>query len=68
MDDRGASVVNPADAGTEEQALLQAEADVATGRTVPQAEVARCLRSWGTANELQVPQSAPGANSGATHS
>jgi predicted transcriptional regulator len=57
MDYREPSVFGPADDETEEQALKQAEADVAAGRTVPHAEVVRWLRSWGTSNELPPPKS-----------
>jgi predicted transcriptional regulator len=56
MDDREPSLFELADPEAEEQALQQAEADVAAGRVVPHAEVVRWLQSWGKADELPAPK------------
>jgi predicted transcriptional regulator len=38
------------------QAIAEARADLATGRTVNHADVCRWLDSWGTPNELPPPE------------
>jgi predicted transcriptional regulator len=45
----------PLDVATEARAIAEAEADLAAGRIVPHAEVAKWLESWGTADELPCP-------------
>jgi predicted transcriptional regulator len=57
MDKPETSVFDPATPGAEEQALRQAEADLAAGRTVPHDDVVRWLRSWGKPGELPPPKS-----------
>lgn len=43
----------------EDQALDEAEADVAAGRVVAQEDVIEWLKSWGTADELPSPVKQP---------
>lgn len=51
-----ASIFDPEDEDAEERALLEAEADIAAGRTVPWEDVKRWLESWGTPTELPPPE------------
>lgn len=45
----------PPDLAAEARAIAEAEADLAAGRVVPHAGVAKWLESWGTADELPCP-------------
>ena len=47
------------DAAHEARLDAEAEADIAAGRVVPHAEVARWLDSWGTPNVLPCPKPKP---------
>ncbi len=51
-----ASIFDPEDDNAEEQALLEAEADIVAGRTVPWEDVKRWLESWGAPDELPPPE------------
>jgi predicted transcriptional regulator len=51
-----ASIFETEDEDAEERALLEAEADIAAGRTVSWEDVKRWLESWGTPNELPPPE------------
>jgi predicted transcriptional regulator len=48
--------VVPPDAAAEAELDATAEADLAAGRVVPHAEVAKWLESWGTEHELPCPK------------
>jgi predicted transcriptional regulator len=51
-----ASIFDIEDEAAEEAALIEAEADIAAGRTIAWDEVKVWLESWGTANELPPPK------------
>lgn len=44
------------DTEADQAAMRRAEEDIAAGRMVPHAEVARWLRTWGTPDEEPMPQ------------
>ncbi len=50
------SVFEPADDAAEEQALAEAEAEIAAGKFISHEAMRRWLLSWGTANELPPPK------------
>lgn len=41
---------------TDEEALAEAEADIAAGRLIPHEEVMRWIKSWGKPDELPPPK------------
>jgi predicted transcriptional regulator len=43
------------DAELDESAMIEAEADMKAGRVVPHADVAKWLKTWGTAEEAPAP-------------
>ena len=51
------SIFDDVDPVTEEAALRRGEEDIAAGRVVPHEEVAKWLRTWGTARSGPPPKS-----------
>lgn len=51
------SIFHEADPEAETQDAAEAEADVVAGRVIPHDEVARWMRTWGTAEEGPPPES-----------
>jgi predicted transcriptional regulator len=49
------SIFDEVDVEAEEQALAEAEADLAAGRVVPHEEVVAWLKTWGTPDEQPAP-------------
>ena len=54
-----ASISDKVDAETEEKAVAKARAEIAAGKGIPQKEVIKWLRSWGTSDELPAPVPKP---------
>jgi predicted transcriptional regulator len=53
------TIFDESDQDAEARAIAEAEADVAAARVVPQEEVVKWLRSWGTPDELPCPVPKP---------